>query len=413
MRLLQSQDPEVWSAIDEESQRQRDRLVMIASENYVSPAVLQAVGSPLGDTAARGYPGRREHGGGQFADAVESLACQRAKELFGAEHVNVQPHSGAQANLAVYLAAVEPGDVVLGLDLSNGGHLTHGMPLNISGRTYHFLHYGVRQSDHRIDLDQVAALARQYRPKLIIAGASAYPREIPHAQFAEIAQDCGAKLWVDMAHYAGLVAGGVHDNPAPVADYVSTSTHKTLRGPRGGMLLCKAQYAEQIDDAVFPGVQGSPLMHVIAGKAVCFREAMQPEFRQYARRIVDNAKALAEALLSGGLSLVSGGTDNHLILVDVSPLGISGQQAETILDRCGITANKNVVPFDRRPRVDPSGIRFGTPALSSRGMGQQQMQQIGRWIVALLRSPDDQHLAQCIAGEVAELCRAFPVPDDC
>ncbi len=413
MRLLRSQDPEVWSAIEQEGRRQRDRLVMIASENYVSPAVLQAVQSPLGDTAARGYPGRREHAGCQFADAIESLACRRARQLFGAEHVNVQPHSGAQANLAVYLAAVQPGDVVLGLDLSNGGHLTHGMQLNISGKTYHFFHYGVRPDNHRIDLDQVAALARQHRPKLIIAGASAYPREIPHPRFAEIARDCGAKLWVDMAHYAGLVAGGVHHNPAPIADYVSTSTHKTLRGPRGGMILCKAHYAEQIDEAVFPGVQGSPLMHVIAGKAVCLAEAMQPAFRQYAQQVVDNAKQLADVLLSGGLSLVSGGTDNHLILVDVSPLGISGQQAETILDRCGITANKNVIPYDRRPRTDPSGIRFGTPALTSRGMGPSQMQQIGRWIVSLLRSPDDQNLARRIGGEVAELCQAFPVPSDC
>jgi len=411
MNPLESQDAEVWAAIAGEIRRQRERLVLIASENYASPGVLEAARSLLADKSGRGYPGRRIHGGCRFVDAVEEIALRRGRELFGAEHVNVQPHSGAQANMAVYLAAVEPADVVLAMDLTHGGHLTHGMNLNVSGRSYRFFHYGVRHDNHRIDLDRVAALAREQRPKLIIAGASAYPREVPHEEFAGIARACGAKLWVDMAHYAGLVAGGVHHDPVPVADYVSSSTHKTLRGPRGGMILCKAAYAEAIDRAVSPGVQRSPLVHVVAGKAVCFGEALQPAFRQYARRVVQNAKTLAETLLAGGLRLISGGTDNHLMLVDVSPLGLSGQQAEQALDRCGITANKNVIPFDRRKPVDPSGVRFGTPALTTRGMGPHEMRAIGHWIVELLRRPDNERLAERARGSVAELCQAFPVPD--
>jgi len=412
MTPLETQDPEVWAAVADETRRQRDRLVMIASENYASPAVLEATRTVLGDKSGRGYPGRREHGGCRFVDAVEELALSRAKDLFRAEHVNVQPHSGAQANMAVYLATVEPGDVVLALDLTHGGHLTHGMNLNISGRSYRFFHYGVHPENHRIDLDQVAALAREHKPKLIIAGASAYPREVPHDKFAEIARACGAKLWVDMAHYAGLVAGGAHHDPVPVADYVSSSTHKTLRGPRGGLILCKGAHGDGIDRAVSPGVQRSPLVHVVAGKAVCFGEALKPAFREYARRIVENAKTLAETLLAGGLRLISGGTDNHLMLVDVSPLGLSGQQAEQVLDRCGITANKNVIPFDRRKPVDPSGVRFGTPALTTRGMGPDEMRAVGHWIVDLLRSPDDERLAERVRGGVAELCRQFPVPGD-
>jgi len=412
MSALETQDPEVWTAVAGEIERQRDRLVMIASENYTSPAILEATETVFGDKSARGYPGRRHHAGCRFVDDVETLALRRAGQLFGAEHVNVQPHSGAQANMAVYLAAVEPGDVVLGLDLTHGGHLTHGMNLNVSGRSYRFYHYGVRPDNHRIDLDQVAALAREHKPKLILAGASAYPREVPHDKFAEIARQCGAKLWVDMAHYAGLVAGGAHHDPVPVADYVSSSTHKTLRGPRGGLILCKAAHGEAIDRAVSPGVQRSPLAHVIAGKAVCFGEALRPAFREYARQIVENARTLAEALLAGGLRLVSGGTDNHLMLVDVSPLGLSGRQAEQVLDRCGITANKNVIPFDGRKPVDPSGVRFGTPALTTRGMEPDQMRTIGRWIVELLRSPDDERLAERVRGGVAELCRQYPVPGD-
>ena len=328
MNILQQQDPDVFAAIEAEEHRQQDGLEMIASENYTSPAVMQAVGSVLTNKYAEGYPGRRYYGGCEHVDVVENLARDRAKQLFGAEHANVQPHSGSQANLAVYLTVLEPGDTVLGLDLAHGGHLTHGMKLNISGKLYKFLSYGVTPDTHRIDFDQVARLAREHKPKLIVAGASAYPREIPHAKFAEIAREVGAKLFVDMAHYAGLVAAGLHNNPVPVADFVTTTTHKTLRGPRAGMVLCKSEYAKDLDRTVFPGMQGGPLMHVIAGKAVCFGEALQPEFKDYGRAIIANAKALAETLLGGGLKLVSGGTDNHLMLVDVTPLGIGGKLAD-------------------------------------------------------------------------------------
>jgi glycine hydroxymethyltransferase len=417
MNWIERQDPELWAAIAGEMRRQRDGLEMIASENYTSPAVLQAVGSVLTNKYAEGYPGKRYYGGCQFVDAAEELARERARKLFAAEHVNVQPHSGAQANAAVYFSALEPGDTVLGLDLAHGGHLTHGMKLNSSGRLYHFFSYGVRPDTQRIDFDQVAALARQHRPKMIVAGASAYPREIPHARFAQIARDCGAKLFVDMAHYAGLVAAGLHDDPMPVADYVSTTTHKTLRGPRGGMILCKADYAKEIDRAVFPGIQGGPLMHVIAGKAACFGEALRPEFKEYARQIVDNAQTLAEVLLGGGLRLVSGGTDNHLLLADVTVLGLTGKKAEQALDRCGITVNKNMIPFDRRKPMDPSGIRLGTPALTTRGMGCQELRTIGGWILDVLKSPDDEELLARTGRQVDELCREFPVPgmekDEC
>jgi len=410
MNCLERQDSELWAAIAGEMDRQRNGLEMIASENYASPAVMQAVGSVLTNKYAEGYPGRRYYGGCEFVDVAEDLARNRAQELFGAEHVNVQPHSGAQANEAVYMSALEPGEVVLGLDLAHGGHLTHGMKLNSSGKLYHFVHYGVRRDDHRIDFDQLAALARQHKPKMIVAGASAYPREIPHAQFAEIARECGAKLFVDMAHYAGLVAARLHDDPLPVADYVSSTTHKTLRGPRGGLILCKQQYAKEIDRAVFPGIQGGPLMHVIAGKAVCFGEAQRPEYTAYARQIIDNAKTLAEVLLAGGLKLVSGGTDNHLLLADVTVLGLTGREAELALDRCGITVNKNMIPFDQRKPMDPSGIRLGTPALTTRGMGRGEMRTIGGWILQVLRSPDDEPLARRIRGAVSEVCRQFPVP---
>ncbi len=320
MTPIERQDPELWAAIAGEIDRQRSGLELIASENYTSPAVMQAVGSVLTNKYAEGYPGHRYYGCCEFVDVAEELACRRARQIFGAEHANVQPHSGAQANTAVYMAALEPGDTVLGLDLAHGGHLTHGMKLNISGKLYHFISYGVRPDTHRIDFDRLAALAREHRPKLIVAGASAYPREIPHARFAEIASDCGAKLMVDMAHYAGLVAAKLHDDPVPLADYVSSTTHKTLRGPRGGLILCKKAYAKEIDRGVFPGTQGGPLMHVIAGKAVCFGEVLAPAFKKYAQQILDNAKALADVLLSGGLTLVSGGTDNHLILADVTSL---------------------------------------------------------------------------------------------
>jgi glycine hydroxymethyltransferase len=408
--FIEQNDQHVWAAVAGEIERQADGLEMIASENYTSPAVMQAAGSVLTNKYAEGYPGRRYYGGCQFVDVVEQLAIDRAKQLFGAQFANVQPHSGSQANTAIYLTALEPGDTVLGLDLAHGGHLTHGMKLNISGMLYHFISYGVTRDTHRLDFDQIASLAREHKPKLIVAGASAYPREIPHDRFAEIAREVGAKLMVDMAHYAGLVAAGLHNSPIPVADFVTTTTHKTLRGPRAGLCLAKEEYGKTINSRVFPGIQGGPLMHIIAGKAICFGEAMRPEFKTYAQRIIDNAKALAESLLSGGLKLVSGGTDNHLLLVDVTPLGIGGKVAEQALDRCGITINKNMIPYDERKPVDPSGIRIGTPALTTRGMGTDEMRRIGFWILAALRSPNDEELLKEIRGEVRELCQQFPVP---
>lgn len=410
MNILPSQDPELWQTIHDESLRQQDGLEMIASENYTSPAVMEAVGSVLTNKYAEGYPGRRYYGGCEHVDATENIARDRAKALFGAEFANVQPHSGSQANQAVYLTALDVGDTVLGLDLAHGGHLTHGMHLNLSGKLYNFVHYGVCRDSHLIDFDQIATLAKEHKPKMIVAGASAYPREIPHAKFKEIADEIGAMLFVDMAHYAGLVAGGEHDDPVPVADFVSTTTHKTLRGPRGGLVLCKKGYAKKINSSVFPGMQGGPLMHVMAGKAVCFREAMQPAFRSYAKEVKANAKALAETLHSGGLSLVSGGTDNHLILVDVTPKGIGGTVAENALGACGITVNKNMIPYDERKPMDPSGIRIGTPALTTRGMGVDQMKQVGRWIVEALSHPEDSSRLSRLRGEVSELCQHFPVP---
>ena len=408
--FIERNDPAVWRAIADEIARQSDGLEMIASENYTSPAVMQAAGSVLTNKYAEGYPGKRYYGGCEFVDVVEQLAIDRAKQLFGAEFANVQPHSGSQANTAIYLTALEPGDTVLGLNLAHGGHLTHGMALNISGMLYNFVPYGVTRDTHRIDFDQVAALAREHKPKLIVAGASAYPREIPHAKFAEIAREVGAKLMVDMAHYAGLVAAKLHDDPVPVADFVTTTTHKTLRGPRAGLCLAKEEHGKTINSRVFPGIQGGPLMHIIAGKAICFGEALRPEFKRYARQIIDNARALAETLLAGGLRLVSGGTDNHLLLVDVTPLGIGGKLAETALDRCGITINKNMIPYDERKPVDPSGIRLGTPALTTRGMGTSEMQRIGGWILAALRAPEDAQAHERIRGQVRELCKQFPVP---
>jgi glycine hydroxymethyltransferase len=408
--FIAKNDPDVWSAISHEIERQADGLEMIASENYTSPAVMQAAGSVLTNKYAEGYPGRRYYGGCQYVDVVEQLAIDRARQLFGAEFANVQPHSGSQANTAIYLAALEPGDTVLGLDLAHGGHLTHGMKLNISGLLYHFVSYGVTRDTQRLDFDQIATLAREHKPKLIVAGASAYPREIPHERFAEIACEVGAKLMVDMAHYAGLVAAGLHNNPVPVADFVTTTTHKTLRGPRAGLCLAKEEYGKTINSRVFPGIQGGPLMHIIAGKAICFGEAMRPEFKKYGRQIIDNAKTLAETLLAGGLKLVSGGTDNHLMLADVTPLGIGGKLAEEALDRCGITINKNMIPYDERKPVDPSGIRIGTPALTTRGMGTSEMRAIGNWIVEALRAPNDDKTLSRIRDDIRSFCKQFPVP---
>lgn len=410
MTTLQRQDPAVWAAIQSEALRQQDGLEMIASENYTSVAVMEAVGSVLTNKYAEGYPGRRYYGGCEFVDVVENLAIERAKELFGADHANVQPHSGSQANTAVYLSQLLPGDTVLGLDLAQGGHLTHGMSLNISGKLYKFHSYGVDPVNHRIDFDQVAALAKEHRPKLIVAGASAYPREIFHDRFAEIAKEVGAKLLVDMAHYAGLVAAGIHNSPVPYADFVTTTTHKTLRGPRSGLILCKAEYAKPINSAVFPGIQGGPLMHVVAGKAVCFGEALLPSFKEYGKHVVANSRALAEVLLSNGLRLISGGTDNHLVLVDVTSFGIGGKIAEKALEHCGVTVNMNMIPFDTRKPMDPSGIRIGSPALTTRGMGTEEFRRIGQWIATALKSHDDAATLSRIRNEVRELTNHFPVP---
>ena len=410
MNFLQNQDPAIFDAINDEAERQQNGLEMIASENYTSPAIMEAAGSILTNKYAEGYPGRRYYGGCEHVDVIEDIARDRAKELFGAEYANVQPNSGSQANQAVYLASLDVGDTVLGLDLAHGGHLTHGMRLNLSGKLYNFVNYGVTQDTHRIDFDQVAALAKEHKPKMIVAGASAYPREIEHAKFKEIADEHGALLFVDMAHYSGLVAGGVHNSPVPYADFVTTTTHKTLRGPRAGLIMCKKKWAKKINSAVFPGMQGGPLMHIVAGKAVCFAEAIKPEFKQYAQNVVDNCQALAEELLTTDLRLVSGGTDNHLVLVDVTPLGIGGSIAEETLDKCGITINKNMIPYDERQPMDPSGIRIGTPALTTRGMGPDQMKQIGGWIISALSSPDDTAKLETIRGEIKEMCESFPVP---
>ncbi len=409
MNQMQQQDPEVWSAIEAEIDRQYNGLEMIASENYTSAAVMQAAGTVLTNKYAEGYPGRRYYGGCEHVDVIEDLARERAKRLFGAEHANVQPHAGSQANMAVYLTALQPGDTVLGLDLAHGGHLTHGMRLNISGKLYNFISYGVTPDTHRLDFDQIARLAREHSPTMIVAGASAYPREIPHGKFAAIANEVGAKLMVDMAHYAGLVAAGLHDNPVEVADFVTTTTHKTLRGPRAGLCLCKVEHAKGLDRSIFPGTQGGPLMHVIAGKAICFREALQPEFRDYAQRIIDNAKTLAETLLKGGLKLVSGGTDNHLLLVDVTPLGIGGKLAEETLDECGITVNKNMIPFDERKPTQTSGLRIGTPAATTRGLKQTEMKLIADMIDRVLRSQGDAATIESVGGEVRAICAQFPL----
>jgi len=410
MSALEQTDPELFSAIGREETRQSEGLELIASENYTSAAVLEAAGTVLTNKYAEGYPGRRYYGGCEFVDDVEQLARERVCRLFGAEHANVQPHAGSQANMAIYLTVLEPGDTFLAMDLSHGGHLTHGMHLNFSGQLYRAVHYGVRESDHRIDFDQVARLAREHKPKMIIAGASAYPREIDHPTFAEIAREVGAVLMVDMAHYAGLVAGGVHNNPVEVADYVTSTSHKTLRGPRSGFILTKKENAKAINRTVFPGMQGGPLMHIIAAKAVCFLEALQPEFKAYARQIVANARVLAETLTAGGITLTSGGTDNHLMLVDVTSVGIGGKIAEESLDRAGITVNKNMIPYDKRKPLDPSGIRIGTAALTTRGMKEDEMRSVGGWILEVLGTPEDETLLERIRNEIREFTADFPVP---
>lgn len=410
MSILERQDPAVWNAIQGERRRQQTGLEMIASENYTSPAVLACQGSVLTNKYAEGYPGRRYYGGCEFVDEVEKLAIERVLQIFGADKANVQPHSGAQANMSVYLAALTPGDVVLSMDLAHGGHLTHGMRLNFSGKYFHIVHYGVSKKDEFIDFDQMATLAREHKPKLIIAGASAYPRFLEFAKFAEIANDVGALLMVDMAHIAGMVATKLHPDPVPHAEFVTSTTHKTLRGPRAGFILCTTDWAQKINSAVFPGVQGGPLMHVIAGKAVAFGEVLKPEFNSYMTQTLENAKAVAEGLQKAGYRIVSGGTDNHLMLVDVASKGVTGKIAEKALDAAGITVNKNMIPFDPRQPLDPSGIRIGTPALTTRGMKQSEMTKIAGWISDVLAHADDSTLHQRILGQVHELCQQFPAP---
>ena len=404
-------DPEVFQALELEIQRQRHHLELIASENYASRSVMQAMGSHFTNKYAEGYPGRRYYGGCAHVDTVEDLARSRGKQLFSCEHINVQPHSGAQANMAVYLAALKPGDTVLGLDLAHGGHLTHGHPLNSSGILYRFIGYHVRKSDERIDMDEVRSLALEHKPKMIVAGASAYARTFDFPAFRAIADEVGALLMVDMAHIAGLVAAGVHPSPVPYSDFVTSTTHKTLRGPRGGIILCKQQYAKDIDRALFPGIQGGPLMHVIAGKAVSFGEALRPEFTTYQQQVVKNAGLLAEGLKKRGWRIISGGTDNHLMLVDVFDHGILGSEAERVLERCGLTVNKNGIPFDPNPPLKPSGIRIGTPAITTRGLGDEEMDHIAGWIdMALRHSANEAGIAR-IRQEVFHLTDQYPIPE--
>ena len=406
---VKPQDPEVARAIEQEENRQRNTIELIASENFVSRAVMAAQGSVLTNKYAEGYPGKRYYGGCEYVDVVEDLARERIKEIYGAEHANVQPHSGAQANTAVYFAMLNPGDTVLGMNLSHGGHLTHGSPVNISGVYFNFVAYGVDPKTERIDYEQVRQLAHAHHPKMIVAGASAYPRTIDFVKLREIADEVGAFLMVDMAHIAGLVAAGLHPSPVPYAHFVTSTTHKTLRGPRGGIILCKAEYAQAIDKGIFPGIQGGPLMHVIAAKAVAFGEALQPEFKTYQTRIVENAKALAQALLDRGFRLVSGGTDNHLILVDVQTKGITGKEAETILDEVGITVNKNTIPFETQSPFITSGIRLGTPAVTTRGMNTEAMQAIAEAIDLTLTSHSEPDKLAKAREIVSTLCAKYPL----
>jgi glycine hydroxymethyltransferase len=403
-------DPEIAASIAREVERQQTFVELIASENFTSPAVLEAVGTALTNKYAEGYPGKRYYGGCEFVDEIEQIAIDRARRLFGSEHANVQPHSGSNANIAAYLALLEPGDKILGMELSHGGHLTHGSPVNFSGRFFTFLRYGVSGPDQRIDYDEVRKLAREHRPKMIQTGYSAYSRTIDFEAFGAIAREVGAVLFADIAHIAGLVAAGVHPSPVGHAAVVATTTHKTLRGPRGGLILCDASKAEAIDKAIFPHTQGGPLVHVIAGKAVALAEALRPEFKDYAAQIVRNAKALAEAVLARGFTLVSGGTDNHLFVIDLTERAISGKKAQDALDRAGITTSKSTVPGEKRSPWLTSGLRIGTPAVTTRGMREPEMRRIGDWIADVLEKPEDEALAARIRGQVAELGRGFPLP---
>lgn len=403
---LRNYDLEIMKVIEQETERQRSKIELIASENFVTKAVMEAMGSQLTNKYAEGYPGKRYYGGCEYVDIAEDLARDRLKKLFGAEHANVQPHSGANANLGVYFAVLKPGDKVLGMNLSHGGHLTHGSPVNISGTYYNFIAYGVNKETETIDYDEVREIALREKPKLIVAGASAYPRIIDFAKFREISDEVGAYLMVDMAHIAGLVAAGLHPNPVPYADFVTTTTHKTLRGPRGGAILCKEKYARDIDKAIFPGIQGGPLMHVIAAKAVSFKEALEDDFKDYQKQVLKNAKALADNLIEKGFRLVSGGTDNHLLLVDVRNKGLTGKKAEALLDHIGITTNKNTIPFETESPFITSGLRIGTPAVTTRGMKEEDMKEIAEIIKLTLEEKTD---AETLAGLVKSLCDRFPL----
>lgn len=409
---LKTTDPEIYEVMRRETERQRNKLNLIASENYASRAVLQAQGSIMTNKYAEGYPGKRYYGGCEFVDEAEILAIERAKKLFKAEHVNVQPHSGSQANMAVYLAFLKPGDTIMSMDLSHGGHLSHGSPVNFSGKLFNIVPYGVSRETRTIDYDNLMQLARKHKPKLIVSGASAYPREIDFKRFREIADVAGAFLLADIAHIAGLVVAGIHSDPVPYADFVTTTTHKTLRGPRGGMIMCRAEYAKEIDKTVFPGIQGGPLMHVIAAKAVAFKEAMNKDFIEYQKQIVKNAKKIASELSKHGFELVSGGTDNHLMLVDLTPLDITGKDAEAKLGEAGIILNKNTIPFETRSPFITSGIRIGTPAATTRGMKEKEMAAIARAIGDILRNMDDAKKLKHVQKNVLELCKQFPIPYD-
>ena len=409
MSFLAKQDPNIKAVIDQELMRQRDKLEMIASENIVSQAVMEAQGSVLTNKYAEGYPGKRYYGGCEHVDVVETLAIERAKRLFGAEHANVQPHSGSQANFAVYFAMLKPGDTIVGMNLSHGGHLTHGSPVNVSGTYFNVVPYGVNAETQQIDYDEFRKIVLEAKPKLIIAGGSAYSRQIDFKKMADVAHEVGAIFMVDMAHFAGLVAAGLHPNPVEYADIVTTTTHKTLRGPRGGMILCKEEYAKAIDKAVFPGIQGGPLMHVIAAKAVAFGEALQPEFKEYAEQVIKNAKVLAAELMAKGLTIVSGGTDTHVMLVDVRNTGLTGKEAEHLLDEIGITANKNTIPFDPASPFVTSGVRLGTPALTTRGLKEDDMKEIADIIATVLQNPEDTAKHQDAAKRVAALCEKYPL----
>jgi glycine hydroxymethyltransferase len=409
MSFLEKQDPNIQAVINQELARQRDKLEMIASENFVSQAVMEAQGSVLTNKYAEGYPGKRYYGGCENVDVIETLAIERAKRLFGAEHANVQPHSGSQANFGVYFALLQPGDTIVGMNLSHGGHLTHGSPVNVSGTYFNVVPYGVDAETQQIDYDEFRKIVLEAKPKLIIAGGSAYSRQIDFKKMAEVAHEVDAIFMVDMAHFAGLVAAGLHPNPVEYADIVTTTTHKTLRGPRGGLILCKEKYAKAIDKSIFPGIQGGPLMHVIAAKAVALGEALQPEFKVYAQQIIDNAKALAAALQDKGLTIVSGGTDTHVMLVDVRSTGLTGKEAEHLLDEVGITCNKNTIPFDPASPFVTSGIRLGTPALTTRGLQVKDMEEIADIIAAVLKNPEDKAIHEEASKRVAALCEAYPL----